>query len=172
MRGTRLELRAVTFLVVTACVIGLVIASASATASVRPGLTVGGGDGCALLAKGTIDCWGSNADGQLGIGTTTDRSTPAAVKGIAAASSVSIGNGSSCALLSGAVDCWGAWVTGNSSTPVAVPGISTATAISASDEVGCAVIAGGTIDCWGVNNDGQLGNGTSAPRTRARRRSR
>jgi alpha-tubulin suppressor-like RCC1 family protein len=34
---------------------------------------------CALLANGTIACWGSNAHGQLGNGTTANAPTPAAV---------------------------------------------------------------------------------------------
>ena len=34
---------------------------------------------CALLDDGTIKCWGENADGQLGDGTTTDRHSPTAV---------------------------------------------------------------------------------------------
>jgi alpha-tubulin suppressor-like RCC1 family protein len=155
--------RVVTLLVVAAVSCGLFLTIDDASASVLPRISVGGGNACVLLSKGSIDCWGSNGDGQLGNGTTTDRPTPAAVKGLALATSVSTGNGSTCALVSGAVDCWGAWVTGNSEPPVAVQGITTAQAISASDEVGCALIAGGTIDCWGVNNDGQLGTGSDTP---------
>jgi len=37
---------------------------------------------CALLADHSVVCWGNNGDGQLGDGTTSDRSAPVAVKGI------------------------------------------------------------------------------------------
>ncbi len=55
------------------------------------------------------------------------------------------------------------WTTGNgvmsySNTPVAVSGISTATAVSAMYNDSCALLSGGTIQCWGFNEDGELGN--------------
>lgn len=43
------------------------------------GISAGIEHTCALLANGTIVCWGSNARGQLGNGTTTNALSPAAV---------------------------------------------------------------------------------------------
>jgi hypothetical protein len=37
---------------------------------------------CARLAGGTVQCWGYNAYGQLGDGTTTNRTTPVTVSGL------------------------------------------------------------------------------------------
>jgi alpha-tubulin suppressor-like RCC1 family protein len=126
---------------------------------------------CALLSGGKIDCWGENAYEQLGNGTTTNSSTPVAVSGISTATSVTAGGFGTCAVLSGgSVDCWGYGefgelgngTTKNSSTPVKVTGISNAVAVTA---VGyfqaCAQLSTGTIDCWGDNEDGELGNGTT-----------
>lgn len=94
--------------------------------------------------------------------------TLAHVVSIAANSS----SGSFCALLStGKVDCWGYngygqlgnGTTTNSDVPVVVKGITTAKALaSASDGGGfCALLSTGKLDCWGFNNDGQLGNRTT-----------
>jgi len=49
----------------------------------------------------------------------------------------------------------------NSPTPVSVSGVSDATQISAGFGHSCALRTGGTISCWGYNNYGQLGNGTT-----------
>jgi alpha-tubulin suppressor-like RCC1 family protein len=62
---------------------------------------------CALLG-GTIKCWGWNVAGQLGDGTTTDRSTPVAVSGIDGATALAVGDMHACAVLGGdTIKCWG-----------------------------------------------------------------
>lgn len=42
-------------------------------------LEAGGSHTCAVIAGGTVQCWGNNASGQLGDGTTTDRLVPTLV---------------------------------------------------------------------------------------------
>src|ERR1019366_2964372 len=80
-----------------------------------------------------------------------------------------------CALLSGrTVECWGDNQQGElgngttatsgcycSTTPVAVSGLRGATAISVGTNSACALLSGGTVECWGLNSVGQLGNGTT-----------
>jgi alpha-tubulin suppressor-like RCC1 family protein len=71
-------------------------------------MDIGGNSACALLTDGTAKCWGNNAAGGLGDGTTVDRNLPVAVLSVASATSVSYGNYAGCALNSdGSVKCWG-----------------------------------------------------------------
>ncbi|MEE2677553.1 MAG: chromosome condensation regulator RCC1 [Myxococcota bacterium] len=64
---------------------------------------------CARLVAGELQCWGENLDGQLGDGTTTDRSSPGTVGGLGGAvSQVDLGHFHACAkLATGAGFCWG-----------------------------------------------------------------
>ncbi len=139
-------------------------------------ITPGGWHSCAVLSGGTVNCWGYNASGQLGNGTTTNSTTPVVVKGVGGtgtltgASAIGVGFEHTCALLTnGTVDCWGYGADGElgngalppSHTPVGVSGLSGATAIAVGDEFSCALISGGTVECWGSNANGQLGNGST-----------
>ncbi len=139
-------------------------------------VTAGGKFGCALLFGGDLDCWGNNEFGNLGDGTIDGSLTPVSVSAISEVTAVSAGHDSACALrLSGHIACWGwnglgqlGYGTGEeeeepsqSSVPVPVFGISGATSISVGVDYACAVLSSGSIDCWGDNEIGQLGNGTT-----------
>ena len=129
---------------------------------------------CAVLSNGTVKCWGPNSSGQLGDGSFTNSPTPVEVSGISTATAIAAGGalfqGHTCALLSaGTVKCWGnnlvaqlgnGTVTTPSATPVEVSGISTATAVAAGSVHTCARLSDGTMQCWGSNGYGQLGDGT------------
>src|SRR5437773_1286986 len=135
---------------------------------------------CALLGDGTVQCWGVGDSGQRGDGTFNNISTvPAAVVGITGAGAVAARGYHSCALLGdGTVWCWGRNSDGQlgvtpsgsqcpttpgffcSSTPVRATGITSAAAVIAGGYHTCALFGDGTAQCWGRNDDGQLGDGT------------
>src|SRR5437763_1245253 len=119
--------------------------------------------GCAVAGGGTVSCWGSDVDGELGNGTVSAFPSfdPVTVSGISNARAVSAGWGFACAVLkTGSIDCWGLGQQGQLGTgktsgapttrPVTVKGISNATAVSAGVGFACAVLQTGSVDCWGL----------------------
>ena len=131
---------------------------------------------CALLATGTVTCWGPNTEGQLGDGTTTSRTSPSAVIGLAGAMAVSSGQEYTCALLvAGEADCWGANAYGQlgngtttpSPSPTPVSGLTGAATISSGFYHSCAVVGTGAVRCWGLSRSEDpftvSGTGSLAP---------
>ncbi|HEY2887906.1 MAG TPA: hypothetical protein VGJ17_04775 [Candidatus Limnocylindrales bacterium] len=124
---------------------------------------------CAVLADGTVRCWGRNFEGQLGNTNSTGSTTPVAVPGLTLAVAVDAGMEHTCALLADhTISCWGDNTygqLGNGTTggagPVKVSGISTATSVAAGDGATCARLSNSTVWCWGTNDYGELGNGTT-----------
>ncbi len=126
---------------------------------------------CALTTAGTVKCWGSNGQSQLGNGSTIGSSTPVTVSGLSGVAAIALGGYHSCAVTTaGAVMCWGYNASGQlgdgtvvtRSTPVAVTGLaSDVVAIAAGGGHTCAVNAAGGMKCWGGNEYGRLGNGTT-----------
>jgi alpha-tubulin suppressor-like RCC1 family protein len=132
-------------------------------------VTAGDGFACALLQGGTVSCWGDMYGGTIPYGT-----TPVPVAGISGAAGISASYDSACAVFpSGSVSCWGANNQGQlgdgsfttSLTPVAVSGFNTSTALQGSCGSAAATHCAGTFSggayCWGNNNYGQLGDGTT-----------
>jgi alpha-tubulin suppressor-like RCC1 family protein len=148
-------------------------------------VSAGSGHTCARLSNGEVWCWGDNSKGQLGDGTFASSAAPVQVAGVAGATAVAAGYGFTCALVGGgSVSCWGDDSLGQlgspsvdagadagpgSPVPVMVPGVTHATAIAVSRfaiagaRVGhaCALLDDGTVRCWGANDDGRLGDGTT-----------
>jgi alpha-tubulin suppressor-like RCC1 family protein len=146
---------------------------------------------CALLDDGSVKCWGSNGEGELGQGDTVNRGglpgqmgdnlKPVDLGTGKTAVAVGAGYGVSCALLNDShVKCWGAGgelglgdVTGRGAKAGqmgdALPAVNlgngaTAVAMTAGYVMTCAILAGGSLKCWGANYGGQLGLGDSTDR--------
>ena len=136
-------------------------------------LRAGSTHACLLRQQGGVECWGNNADGQLGDGTFTPRSEATPVAGLRPATAIAAGDRHTCAVAGGSVYCWGANTDGQLGdgartphpVPLTVAGISNARDIAAGSDATCAVEADGTALCWGNNSHGQLGDGTGLART-------
>ena len=141
-------------------------------------VAAGGSHSVALKSDGTVWAWGYNDSGQLGDGTTTNRSTPVKVSGLSGVIAIAAG-------------CWGqytvalksdgtvwAWGDNNSgqlgdgtthywgqTTPVQVSGLSGVTAIAAGVWQTMALKSDGTVWAWGDNSYGQLGDATTTIRS-------
>ena len=140
---------------------------------------------CAVVSGGAW-CWGLNKRGQLGDGTDTDRKTPQQVKGeggsgtLSGVTAISVSEGRdgaespalSCAIASGAAWCWGSdqhGAVGNGHQgPEAHPQkvldsggnhLSGVISLSTGLSFGCAVLSDGSVQCWGGNLSGSLGDG-------------
>jgi len=138
-------------------------------------VVVGGGTTCALVTSGPTYCWGLNASGQLGNNSFTDSALPTPIfdyGGSLRFSFLTAGNFHFCGVNTPGeiVGCWGAndlGQRGNPNTtgqiPTGVPGIAAGTvkSIDASYANTCAVLFDGDALCWGRNDLGQLGNGTT-----------
>ncbi len=129
---------------------------------------------CAVMADGSVSCWGGNAYGQLGDGTSNSRSTPTPVQGLGGVVAIATGWGHTCAVTTaGGVMCWGYnyygqlgdGTTTQRKTPVAVTGLpGAAVAVATGHSHTCALTVGGAVLCWGRNDNGQLGDSSTTTR--------
>lgn len=129
---------------------------------------------CAVTAVGGLpSCWGGNANGQLGNGTTTNGLVPGPVSGGLAFVSLHAGSLFSCGLTSsGAAYCWGDNVSGqfgngtttSSTSPMPVSSGLVFASFSIGDAHACGLTVAGVAYCWGRNLERQV-DGTAFPRT-------
>ena len=146
-------------------------------------LSVGTSHSCAVTNTNGLKCWGNGSYGRLGDGTTNQRSTPVEIfpsgSGVIA---VSLGDVSSCALITdGSVQCWGRNSSGqlgtgdttDSLSPTPVPTLTSgvvAISVGENNVLGgqashaCALMTDGSVQCWGDNSAGQIGDGTRSQR--------
>lgn len=114
---------------------------------------------CVVHADHSASCWGGNAVGQLGTGVTSGIEAPSTVL-VPNVVELSAGLYHTCARdAAGAVWCFGENYTATP-TKIALP--AAAIAVTSGDEHDCAVTSDHRVFCWGANNFGQLGSGTSS----------
>lgn len=129
---------------------------------------------CVVRSDSAVWCWGDN-DYQQASQSTGDRLTPEQVTGLPRALGVAAGEHHTCALLEdGTVRCWGRnnyRQMGNTDSsavqaiPAVVVGLVGVSSLAAGNNHSCAVLGDGTARCWGRNDQGQLGNGTTVGST-------
>jgi alpha-tubulin suppressor-like RCC1 family protein len=138
-------------------------------------LTAGANHTCGLRSNGTAYCWGDNSYGVLGDSTQIDRPVPTTVFGGITFTTLSAGTGDqTCGLASnGAAYCWGRnnfGALGDSTTatqrwaPTAVAGGLTFVDVSTGYSQTCGLASSGEAYCWGLNSNGQLGDGSRTNR--------
>ena len=138
---------------------------------------------CAVNTNGGLQCWGRNAEGQLGDGAggilDAMSATPVNVTGLGSGvMSVTAGWFHTCILTeTNDVKCWGKNEDGQlgdgqscgvllCTKPVEVDGLPGVVAtLAAGGEHSCVVTSEVGLKCWGRNNEGQLGDGTNVDRT-------
>jgi alpha-tubulin suppressor-like RCC1 family protein len=136
---------------------------------------VGTTTGCAYRSSDGSDwCWGYNASGQVGDGTTTDRDSPVQTNVAQTFVDVAVGTTHACAVRqSQKVRCWGDNTYGqvgdgtntNRSSPVLISGNSNYGQVSAGAGSTCGVQTNNSLWCWGLDSSGQLGIGSTANQT-------
>ncbi len=150
-------------------------------------IAAGGAHTCAVTTSGGVLCWGSNGDGELGVGSQSHSScsgedcsllplpVPSLPSGV---TTVAAGDSDTCVLTTGGgVKCWG-WngygcelgdgmVTHShcggedcSLVPVDVSGLASgAVALAVGLYANCAATSAGKVECWGSNFVGSVGDG-------------
>ncbi|NNK49067.1 MAG: hypothetical protein HKP01_09365 [Gemmatimonadetes bacterium] len=157
----------------------------SLTASNRPVRVAGGhrfeaieagaGHTCGVTNSGQVYCWGLNDEGQAGADWVTRGIVePLPLPGSQFWVEVSAGHDHSCALTNtGVAWCWGDNVTGHlgsgdpinrSFQPVLVASPVAFTTVVAGYYQSCALAESGQMYCWGRNDQGQIGDGSSQNR--------
>lgn len=127
---------------------------------------------CGIQADDSLWCWGANLSGQLGNGNTTAQNAPVQISAGTFWSRISAGGSHTCGILtSGTANCWGrdtsgqvgnnAAFTASLTSPTALSGGGTWLSISASlTDTSCGMRNDYSIQCWGLNTSGQIGDNT------------
>jgi alpha-tubulin suppressor-like RCC1 family protein len=130
---------------------------------------------CARLQDATVDCWGGNTYGQLGVASPGAATSPTPVPALSSVAEVTAGAFHSCARLSGgSVQCWGESQygqlgDGSVGCECAHPALATVSGLTNAVQISaaqggystCTRLADGTVKCWGYNQFGQLGNNST-----------
>ena len=156
-------------------------ASGNCITAVASSIATGGSHTCGLLSDGKVVCWGRNDYGQLGRGTSSAyEAAPAPVTGLpSGVTKITAGSMHTCALAGTIAYCWGDNLYGQigDGTNIqrdapAVVDLTNVTDIEAGSDHTCAIITSGATTgvprCWGKNDRGQVGDGTTTNRNSPR----
>lgn len=145
---------------------------ALAVGTVNPAtLLTGNEHTCTFIADGRMQCWGTNYTGQLGDGTMGGfAEAPQFVHNISNALKGFTGGYHTCAMMpDNTIQCWGRNQdgqigNGDSTTDVALPtpviGLGAVADLAAGGYHNCALMPDHSVECWGRNGRGQVGDGT------------
>jgi uncharacterized repeat protein (TIGR01451 family) len=130
----------------------------------------------AIKSGGGVWAWGQNNNGQLGDGTTTNRSKPVSISLAActagAATAIAGGNAHSLSVVGGVVCAWGQnnnsqlgdGTTTQRNAPIATSTLTGITAVAGGANHSLALKGDGTVWAWGANQLGQIGDTTTTQR--------
>lgn len=140
---------------------------------------VGSAHACAVMPDGRVSCWGQNNSASCGFPKTTPYiPRPRFVPHLKDVTTVRAGELLTCTIdRRGAVACWGTGATDalgpsgpkgeyssiHTPVPIPLPASAVEVSIGQSRHV-CARLTDGRVYCWGQNDHGQLGDGTTTNR--------
>ena len=132
---------------------------------------------CVGMNDGSMYCWGYNSYGQLGNGGTTRAGIPMPVPldSTQSPTDIQVGLFHSCALFdSGEMSCWGdnaygqigdgTPISGGWHLPKTLVLNHEVLSISVGHRHSCAILTDASLQCWGINSKGQVGDGTTTNR--------
>ena len=144
----------------------------TANGAVTPAaIAVGNMHTCVLYSDQSIRCTGLNSQGEIGNNSYISVSEPTLAQGTVNPAALRTGAEHTCTLVGdGRMQCWGTNYTGQlgdgtmggfAMVPQFVHNISNAIKAVPGGFHTCAILSDHTVQCWGRNQDGQLGNGDS-----------
>jgi alpha-tubulin suppressor-like RCC1 family protein len=136
-------------------------------------VSVGGNSSCGIVSSGQLRCWGYNGYGSLGDNTTANRNVPTDINVGTLYKTISMGAIYTCGTTdTDVLKCWGNnqygqlgdGTTVNKTAPTVIDSGEVYKKISTSllaSFYTCGLTTAGKIRCWGANQYGQLGDGTT-----------
>ncbi len=136
-------------------------------------ISVSGSLSCGITTAGVLKCWGQNSKGGLGDGSVINKSTPTIINAGTTYLKIATGALHTCGITTANVlKCWGLndsgqlgdGTTADKTLPLVIDSGTTYSKIAVSSFVlyhTCGITTSNVLKCWGNNNYGQIGDGTS-----------